>query len=90
LAFDDFAIRNHYLQSMSLVVQVFGRRQLRINRHAWAAGVRKAPRQEIAVGSLAAVRRALWGFIRGAGLEAVGLKRLPRSVFCKPRMSASG
>ena len=54
------------------------------------AGVRKAPRQEIAVGSAPVVRRALWGFSRGAGLEEVGQKRLPRPVCCKPRMSASG
>ncbi len=33
------------------------------------AGVRKAPRHEIAVGSAPAVRRALWGFGGGAGLE---------------------
>ena len=51
---------------------------------------KKAPYKEIAVGSSAAVRRALWGFSRGAGLEEVGQKRLPRSVCCKPRMSASG
>jgi hypothetical protein len=34
----------------SAFVQVFGRRQSRINPHARAAGVGKAPRQEIAVG----------------------------------------
>ena len=33
------------------------------------AGVRKAPRHEIAVGSAPVVRRALWGFGGGAGLE---------------------
>jgi hypothetical protein len=71
-------------------VQVFGRRQSRINRQARAAGVGKAPRQEIAVGSAAAVRRALWGFGRGAELDEGGQKRLPRSVFCQPRMRASG
>jgi hypothetical protein len=59
-------------------------------RRALAAGLRKAPRQEIAVGSSAAVRRALWGFSRGAGLEEVGEKRLSRSGCCKSRMSASG
>src|ERR1700730_1290199 len=32
---------------------------------AEAAGVRKAPRQEIAVGSAPAVRLALWGFSGG-------------------------
>ena len=75
---------------MSPIVQGFGRRQSRINRHARADGVRKAPRQEIAVGSAAVVRRALWGFRRGAELDEGGQKRLPRSVFCKPRMRASG
>ena len=71
-------------------VQVFGRRQSRINPHARATGVGKAPRQEIAVGGSAAVRRALWGFSRGAGLEEVGEKRLRRPVCCKPRMIALG
>jgi hypothetical protein len=33
------------------------------------ACVRKAPRHEIAVGSAPVVRRALWGFSGGAGLE---------------------
>jgi hypothetical protein len=33
------------------------------------AGVRKAPRHEIAVGSAPAVRRALWGFGGGAWLD---------------------
>ena len=72
------------------IVQVFGRRQSRINPRARATGVGKAPRQEIAVGSSVAVRRALWGFSRGAGLEEVGEKRLRRPVCCKPRMIALG
>jgi len=49
-------------------VQVFGRRRWRSSVHAEAAGVRKAPRQEIAVGSAPAVRLALWGFSRGVRL----------------------
>jgi hypothetical protein len=44
-------------------VQVFGRRQWRNYPHAPAAGVRKAPRQEIAVGSAAAVRRGSMGIL---------------------------
>src|ERR1700693_3267573 len=71
------------LEPMSAFVQVFGRRQSRINPPARAAGGGKAPRQEIAVGSSAAVRRALWGFSRGAGVE-VGQKQVRRSVCCKP------
>lgn len=55
-----------------------------------AAGVGKAPRQEIAVGSSAAMRRALWGFSRGAGVDEVGQKQVRRSVCSKPRMVASG
>src|SRR6202023_3564861 len=39
--------------------------------HAEAAGVRKAPRQEIAVGRAPAARLALWGF-SGVRLEMVG------------------
>ena len=42
--------------------QVFGRRQSRALPRAHAAGVRKAPRHEIAAGgSAAAVPQALWG-----------------------------
>ena len=51
-----------------------------------AAGVRKAPRHEIAVGGERVVRRALWGFCRGAGLEEIGQKRLRWLVWCRPRM----
>ena len=43
---------------------------------AEAAGVRKAPRQEIAVGSAPAVRLALWGFSGGVRLGMVGAGRL--------------
>jgi len=75
---------------MSLIVQVFGRRQSRINRQTLAAGVRKAPRHEIAVGGERVVRRALWGFCRGAGLEEVGQGLLLRSVCYKLETSAWG
>jgi len=75
---------------MSAVVQVFRTPACEDDPHALASGVRKAPRQEIAVGSSAAVRRALWGFSGGTGLEEVGEKRLRRPVFYKPRISASG
>ena len=78
------------LRLMSAPVQVFGRRRSRINPHVRAAGVGKAPRQEIAVGSSVAVRRALWGFSRWAGVDEVGQKQVGRSVCCKPRMVASG
>ena len=60
---------------MSPFVQVFGRRQRRSN-HALAAGVRKAPRHEIAsggsaaeCGKVAAVAPALWGFGDAVGLD---------------------
>ena len=49
---------------------------------------KKAPYKEIANGSSAAVRRALWGFSRG-GLEEVGQKRLPRWVCCKARCASA-
>ena len=39
-------------------------------QHARAAGVGKAPRQEIAVGSSAAVRRALWGLYERGHCQA--------------------
>ena len=52
-------------------VQVFGRRQSRALPRAHAAGVRKAPRHEIAAGgSAAAVPQALWRFGHGRELEA--------------------
>jgi hypothetical protein len=47
-----------------------------------AAGVRKAPRHEIAVEHVTAVLRALWGFGRRGWLNEFGLKRLVRS-FCR-------
>jgi len=37
--------------------------------HARTAGVRKAPRHEVAGSWALAVQRALWGFDGGAGLE---------------------
>jgi len=42
------------------------------------AGVRKAPRHEIAGGWAPAVLRALWGFSCGVGVEEVLPKRLSR------------
>ena len=51
----------------SVHVQVFGRRQWRDYRRAQSAGVRKAPRQEIAGCGAPTVQRALWGF--GAGVS---------------------
>src|SRR5262249_14947905 len=57
---------------MSAFVQVFGRRQSRALPRADAAGVRKAPRHEIAVGGAPALQRALWGFDYGVGLQKVG------------------
>jgi len=47
-----------------------------------AAGVRKAPRHEIAVEHVTAVPRTLWGFGRRGWLNEFGLKRLVRS-FCR-------
>jgi hypothetical protein len=47
-----------------------------------AAGVRKAPRHEIAVEHVTAVLRALWEFGRRGWLNEFGLKRLVRS-FCR-------
>src|SRR6202035_5854783 len=44
---------------------------------AEAAGVRKAPRQEIAVGSAPAVRLALWGFAGASGLGCVVMIHTP-------------
>ena len=53
----------------SVHVQVFGRRHDETLPRTVAAGVRKAPRHEVA-GSLAlAVQRALWGFDGGAEFE---------------------
>ncbi|MCE3258278.1 MAG: hypothetical protein K0Q64_2361 [Nitrobacter vulgaris] len=42
------------------------------------AGVRKAPRHEIAGGGALAVLLALWGFSCGVGVEEVLPKRLSR------------
>src|SRR6266852_4328444 len=50
-------------------------------RHAHAAGVRKAPRHEIAAaGSAAAVPRVLWGFGGGVRVEKVGAEGECKSV----------
>src|SRR5467141_5131678 len=50
---------------------------------AHSAGVRKAPRQEIAEGGVLAVQRALWGFGRDVRVEGVGPKPSARSAFLK-------
>ena len=67
---------------MAASVQVFGRRDDEAIHAARRAGVRKAPRQEIAGGGAPAVPRTLWGFSRG-----LGLRRLDRSG-CGDRFSA--
>ena len=60
-------------------VQVFGCRQSRALPRAHAAGVRKAPRHEIAAGgSAAAVPQALWGFGHGRELVAGRFARAVR------------
>jgi hypothetical protein len=51
-------------KSVSDAVKGFGCRPLAAVRHARAAGVRKPPREETAMGEGAAVSRALWGFER--------------------------
>jgi hypothetical protein len=53
-----------------------------------AAGVRKAPRHEIAVEHVTAVPRTLWGFGRRGWLNEFGLKRLVRSFL--PMSTAIG
>src|SRR6516162_10505717 len=52
------------LSKGSVFAQVFGRRHPRCQPRAPAAGVRKAPRHEIAVGERRRVPQ-LWGFRRG-------------------------
>jgi len=54
---------------------------------ARAAGVRKAPRHEIAVGGAPTVQRALWGFGRGVRLEGVGSHRATGSVWLEAWVS---
>jgi len=49
--------------------------ECRDHPRALAAGVRKAPRHEIAVGGALAVPRALWGIERGVGLKENDAKR---------------
>ena len=44
------------------------------------ADVREAPRHEIAVGDVAGVPRALWGFACCATVEKIGSQRFPRLV----------
>ena len=54
--------------------------ECRDHPRAVAASVREAPRQEIAVGGAAAVRRALWGFGGETWGAELGLERLPRWI----------
>jgi hypothetical protein len=54
---------------------------------ALAAGVRKAPRHEIAVGGALAVPRALWGIERGVGLKENDAKRSSRWLWPKAWVS---
>jgi len=61
-------------------IQGFRTPALTSEPRAHAAGVRKAPRHEIAVGSALAVPPALWGFGRGVRLEEVGAEGVRRSV----------
>jgi hypothetical protein len=57
---------------------------------ALAAGVRKAPRHEIAVGGALAVPRALWGIERGVGLEENDTKRSSPCLWPEARVSLQG
>jgi hypothetical protein len=54
-----------------------------------AAGVQKAPRHEIAVGSAPAVPQALWGLSHGVWLDEVGGRRWLRSVCRIGRVSTA-
>jgi len=71
-------------------VQVFGRRRWRAPQPADTAGVRKAPRHEIAVGGAAAVPQALWGLSHGVWLGDVGWGRWLCSVCRIARVSRAG
>jgi len=50
--------------SIAGFVKGFGCRPLTAVPHTWAAGVRKPPRKETAMGERVVVPRALWGFER--------------------------
>src|SRR5262249_18488687 len=58
--------------------------------HAHAAGVRKAPRHEIAGSEAAAVQRSLWGFGRGIELEKVAPKGGSRRLCVEARVCVQG
>jgi hypothetical protein len=64
------------LQCMSLQLCRFSDAGMTKLSRAPTAGVRKAPRHEIAGGGALTVQRALWGFCRGLGLEKTGPERL--------------
>jgi hypothetical protein len=57
---------------------------------ALAAGVRKAPRHEIAAGGALAVPRALWGIERGVGLEENDTKRSSPCLWPEAWVSLQG
>ena len=57
---------------------------------AAAAGVRKAPRHEIAGCGAPAVPQALWGFGRGVSVEDVEVRRRIRSLFLEAWACVSG
>jgi hypothetical protein len=56
-------------------IQGFRTPECRTYPRVRAAGVRKAPGHEIAVGGALAVPRALWGIERGVGLKENDAKR---------------
>jgi hypothetical protein len=64
-------------------ILIYSARHSRCQPRAAAAGVRKAPRHEIAVGRALPVPRALWGFERGLGLEEDAAKPLSRWLCMK-------
>ena len=60
---------------MSAIVKGFGCRPLTAVRHTLAAGVRKPPREETALGERVAVPQSLWGFDRSGGRGGAGARR---------------
>jgi hypothetical protein len=68
------------LRCMSLFMCRFSDAGMTKLSRAPTAGVRKAPRHEIAMGYGQRLPRALWGFRREFGLAEVGALRSTRSV----------
>src|SRR5437762_7828373 len=62
---------------------------MKVYPRAVAAGGRKAPRHEIAVGCGQRLSRALWGFRREFGLAEAGALRSMRSRYLDGRWYAS-